>query len=124
MAPKNELTDEQKNDAEMKLLQGTCAICESVSLSAIKREKNLFRDADLILGYINQGDDMTAHPHSEHRVQIQLLNFGKEAAKLDRVQNKAECCELYCTGRLKEWSTLHSEQGRMNGGWADAALCP
>lgn len=65
MAPKNELTDEQKNDAEMKLLQGTCAICESVSLSAIKREKNLFRDADLILGYINQGDDMTAHPHSE-----------------------------------------------------------
>lgn len=32
---------------------------------------------------------MTAHPHSEHRVQIQLLNFGKDAAKLDRVQNKA-----------------------------------
>lgn len=74
----------------MKLLQGTCAICDSVSLSAIKREKTLlFRDADLILGYINQGDDMTAHPHSEHRVQIQLLNFGKDAAKLDRVQNKA-----------------------------------
>lgn len=90
MVPKNKPTDEQKNDAEMKLLQGTCAISDSVSLSAIKREKNvLFRDADLILGYINQGDDTTAHPHLEHRVQIQLLNFGKDAAKLDRVQNKA-----------------------------------
>lgn len=39
MAPKNTLTNEQKNDAEMKFLQGTCTICDSVSLSAIKREK-------------------------------------------------------------------------------------
>lgn len=91
----------------MKLLQGTCAICESVSLSAIKREKNLlFMDADLILGYINQGDDTTAHPHLEHRVQIQLLNFGKDAAKLDRVQNKA-------------WSTVSvaTQEGSNNGAW-------
>lgn len=104
-APKNALTDELKNDAEIKLLQGTCTICDSVSLSAIKREKNLlFRDADLILGHINQGDDMTAHPHSEHRVQIQSLNFGKDAAKLDRVQNKSRSA-----------ASLAAQQGSNNG---------
>lgn len=100
-APKNALRSEQKNDAEMKLLQGTCAICDSVSLEG----KNLlFRDADLILGYINQGDDMTAHPHSEHRVQIQLLNFGKDAARLDRVQNKA-----------RSTASLAEQEGSNNG---------
>lgn len=47
---------------------------------------------------------MTAHPHSEHRVQIQLLNFGKDAAKLDRVQNKSQSA-----------ASLAAQQGSNNG---------
>lgn len=57
----------------------------------------LFRYVNVILGYINLSDEITAHPHSEQRVQIQLLNFGKDAAKLDRVQNKARSAESLAT---------------------------
>jgi len=58
-----------------------------------KEERVPFGYANVSLGRINQGDEITAHPHSEHRVQIQSLNSGKDAANLDRVQNKAGSAE-------------------------------
>lgn len=64
----------------------------------------LFRYGNVILGYINQDDEITAHPHLEHRVQIQSLNFGKDAAKLDRVQNKGRSAE-----------SLAAQEGWQNG---------
>lgn len=90
-ALKNELTDEQKNDAAIKLLQGTCTICDSVSLSAIKRGKICCSGMQ-----ISFWDILTRVMTWQHiliqntEFRFGLLNFGKDAAKLDRVQNRAQ----------------------------------
>lgn len=55
----------------------------------------LLRYVSVILGCNNQGDEITAHPHSEHGVQIHSLNFQKDAAKLDWLQNKARSDESF-----------------------------
>lgn len=60
-----------------------------------KKKRVLLRYVSVILGYNNQGDEITAHPHSEHGVQIHSLNFQKDAAKLDWVQNKARSDESF-----------------------------
>lgn len=80
------------------------------------------RYASVILGYINQSDEITAHPHLEHRVQIQSLNFGKDAAKLGRVKNKARSAQSVAA--QEGWGNgarYALKQGRMNGWQADGA---
>lgn len=75
-----------------------------------------FRYVNIILGYINQGDEITAHPHSEHRVQTQSLNFGKDAGKLDRVQDKARSAEsLAAQEGWKNGACYVLRQGRTGG---------
>lgn len=74
------------------------------------------RYASVILGYINQGDEIAAHPHLEHRVQIQSLNFGKDATKLGRVQNKARSAQSVAAQEGWENGAPYAlKQGRMNG---------
>lgn len=75
------------------------------------------RHANVIVGYINQGDEITAHPHTEHRVLIQPLNFHKDRAKLDRALSKATSAgsAFGCAGRLEECSVLFLKQQRMGG---------
>lgn len=75
------------------------------------------RYANVILGYINQGDEIIAHPHTEHRVLIQPLNFQKGAAKLDWALSKAtSAASMFgCAGRLEECSVLFLKQQGMGG---------
>lgn len=83
----------------------------------------LFRYANVVLRYINQGDEITAHPHSEHRVQIQSLNFGKDAAKLDWVQNKARSAQsLDIQEGWKNGERYVLKQGRTGGRQAQPCI--
>lgn len=79
----------------------------------------LFRYASVILAYINQGDEITAHPHLEHGVQIQSLYFGKDATELAKVQKKARRAESLSA--QEGWSTLCFKTGK-NRWYADTAL--
>lgn len=83
----------------------------------------LFRYANVVPRCINQGDEITAHLHSEHRVQIQSLNFGKDAAKLDWVQNKARSTEsLDIQESWKNGEHYVLKQGRTGGRQAQPCM--